>query len=46
MVKVKIEIQDDGRTITVQDTIRDDAGSLEVLASTAFEVWRAALSAQ
>jgi hypothetical protein len=45
MVKVRISIEDDGKSITVQDTIRDDPGSVEVLAATAFVAWRAVTSA-
>ncbi|MEV0151551.1 MULTISPECIES: hypothetical protein [unclassified Nonomuraea] len=46
MIKVRIQVEDDGRSITVQDTIRDDAAAVEVLASAAYGVWRAALSAE
>jgi hypothetical protein len=45
MIKVKISVEDDGKSITVQDTIRDDAGSVEVLAATAYAAWSAVLSA-
>lgn len=45
MIKVKTQIEGEERSITVQDTIRDDSGAAEALMSLAFGVWRAAMSA-
>lgn len=42
MLTVKIQVEDDGRAITLQDRIRDDHGAMECLASTALALWRAA----
>lgn len=43
MIKVRIQVEDqDGKMIQVQDRIREDAGALEVLASTALTLWRVA----
>jgi hypothetical protein len=46
VIKVKISIEHDGKSITVQDTIRDDPTAVEVLADIAFGVWRAVLSGE
>lgn len=45
MIKIKIEVEGEHRSITVQDTIKDDSGPAEALMSLAFGVWRAAMSA-
>ena len=42
MIKVTIQVEDDGRAVQVQDRILEDAGAVEVLASTALELWRMA----